>query len=150
MKQPRLKRTSQPSPGIGAKILGMKIILIVFCAALMASAQDIVFLGEPGKQVVLTDGHVFQNMLGSTQSKEYQCRITRHVNTYQWQSRGGVELVRSETGGFIWYRAVDGSGYVKVVKKDGPVDMFEFEYVEHLHVALGSMNYFGKATIHRK
>lgn len=116
----------------------------------MLSAQDIVFLGEPGKLVALADGAVHQKELNSIQSKEYQCRITRDANTYRWQSREGVELVRSETGGFIWYRAVDGSGYIKVVRKDGPLDVFTYEYVEHLHIALGSINYFGKATIHRK
>ena len=69
---------------------------------------------------------------------------------YYWTSRENVLMVRIESRGYITYVAVNGAGYVKVLKSESKraasaVDETaqEFDYVEHLNIGLNSVTYYG-------
>jgi hypothetical protein len=42
-----------------------------------------------------------------------QVRIVERGGRYYWQTRGMKELSRSESGAYVTYSAVDGTGYVR-------------------------------------
>ena len=67
-------------------------------------------------------------------------------------TRQNTELVRIESGAFITYLAINGSGYVRVISpklKDAASLMSpteaRFDYVEHALIGLRSITYYGSA-----
>lgn len=47
-----------------------------------------------------------------------RCVISKIEDRYYWASRENVEMVKIESGAFITFLAVNGSGYVKVIKPE--------------------------------
>ena len=87
---------------------------------------------------------------------KFKCTITKIDDKYYWTSRENVELVPIASGAFITYWAVNGSGYVRLVKPEmkGEVRKLgavagdpeaKFDYVEHLLLGLKSVTYYGKS-----
>lgn len=81
---------------------------------------------------------------------EFQCIINKVGEKYYWASRENKEMIKIDSGkAFITYIALDGAGYVKVLKPeyydqvlDSPVDA-AFEYIEHMSIGLTTITYFG-------
>ena len=73
-----------------------------------------------------------------------ECVISRIGEQYYWASRENAEMVRLESGAFVTYVALNGSGYVRVVNptlKSVAALMSQtegkFDYVEHLLKRVG-------------
>jgi hypothetical protein len=81
-----------------------------------------------------------------------KCIISKINDKYYWASRENTLMVRVESGAFITFLAVNGSGYVRVV----PTEMKQvvslmsdteskFDYVEHILIGLRSVTYYGSS-----
>jgi hypothetical protein len=78
------------------------------------------------------------------------CTISQIGGRYYWATRENTEMVRQVSGAFVTYVAINGSGYVRVIDKNGkaPTSLMsstemKFDYVEHLLIGLRSMTYYG-------
>jgi hypothetical protein len=135
-------------------ILTTLIFLIV--AFPVFAEEFIVFTGVP--ELKISEGGV--NRVPETLTKDkaikFKCTVTKIDDKYYWTSRENVELVPIASGAFITYWAVNGSGYVRLVKPEmkGEVRKLgavagdpeaNFDYVEHLLLGLKSVTYYGKS-----
>lgn len=130
-------------------------LLLLGIAAPVFAGELVVFTGIP--EIKISEGGISrlaENMTKDNATK-FKCTITRIDNGYYWTSRENVEVVPITSGASLTYWAVNGSGYVRVVrsemkkavKKMGAVagDPEErFDYVEHLLLGLKSVTYYGK------
>ena len=83
------------------------------------------------------------------------CVISKIGDDYYWASRENTRMVWIESGAFITYVAVNGSGYVRVIQrsmKQAAALMGEteakFDYVEHMVIGLKSVTYYGQDESH--
>jgi hypothetical protein len=134
-------------------ILATFIFLI---AAVEVFAEEvIVFTGVP--EIKISEGGVNRVPESLTKDKaiKFKCTITKMDDKYYWTSRENVELVPIVSGAFITFWAVNGSGYIRLVKPEmkGEVRRLgtiagdpeaKFDYVEHLLLGLKSVTYYGK------
>jgi hypothetical protein len=113
---------------------------------------ETIFVGFPKKKV--SEGGLDRVVedLPRKKAANLQCVISKIEDKYYWASRENVEMVKIErAGAFITFLAVNGSGYVKVIKpelKEAASLMSKteesFDYVEHLTIGLRSVNYWGE------
>ena len=77
------------------------------------------------------------------QRMENRVVIERRGDSYFWTSRGGVELVRRVSGIYEIFIAQTGAGYIKIERPFGEDQPFHF--LEHVHISLGTIIYFGSS-----
>ena len=134
-------------------ILATFIFLI---AAVEVFAEEvIVFTGVPEIKISEGGGNRVPESLTKDKAIKFKCTITKMDDKYYWTSRENVELVPIVSGAFITFWAVNGSGYIRLVKPEmkGEVRRLgaiagdpeaKFDYVEHLLLGLKSVTYYGK------
>ena len=111
-----------------------------------------IFIGFPKKKV--SEGGLDRVVedLSRKKAANLQCVISKIEDKYYWASRENVEMVKIErAGAFITFLAVNGSGYVRVIKPElkeaaslVSKTVESFDYVEHLTIGLRSVNYWGE------
>ena len=115
-------------------------------------AQSISFTGIPSVKV--TEGGIERNSEKIEQSKAISvaCIVKEIDGKFFWETRGNKPLVKIDSGAFIIFLAVDGSGYIRFIKpalKEAVSVMSatekSFDYVEHLILGLRSVTYYGKS-----
>ncbi len=137
------------------KAILASIIFLIIAVSVFAE-EFIVFTGVP--EIKISEGGVSRVPETLTKDKaiKFKCTITKADDKYYWASRENVELVPIASGAFITYWAVNGSGYVRLVKPEmkGEVRKLgtvagdpeeKFDYVEHLLLGLKSVTYYGKS-----
>ena len=135
-------------------ILIALILLITVVPVL--GGESIIFTGLP--EIKISEGGVSRVPESLTKDKtiQFKCTITKIDDKYYWTSRENVELIPIASGAFITYLAINGSGYVRLVKPEmkGEVKKLgaiagdpeaKFDYVEHLLLGLKSVTYYGKS-----
>lgn len=135
-------------------ILASIIFLIIAVSAF--AEKSIVFTGVP--EIKISEGGVSRVPETLTKDKaiKFKCTITKADDKYYWASRENVELAPIASGAFITYWAINGSGYVRLVRPEmkGEVRKLgavagdpeeKFDYVEHLLLGLKSVTYYGKS-----
>jgi hypothetical protein len=134
------------------RCLGVAVVLFLLPKAISLRAQEseAVFIGVP--TVKISEGGTDRAVekLARDKGLNLKCVVSRIGETYYWASRDNVRLVRVESGIFVTFIAVNGSGYVRLIElgkdKEGPqhrVTEESFAYVEHLLLGLGSLTYYG-------
>jgi len=120
-----------------------------------ASAQDykkVVFEGHPIRKVESSFERVVSSTLSDQDALKYAVRIVEMQGKYYWASREMRELVRHESGAYITFLAVDGSGYVRIgiplmldLRDQLPPEQRskEIGYTEHLLIQFASVTYYG-------
>jgi hypothetical protein len=115
-------------------------------------AQDAatVFRGRP--MIKVSEGGVDRvpEAVSRDRAPNLECVISQIGDQYYWASRENVRLVRTESGAFITFVAVNGSGYIRIVKPEdkssaalmSPTEE-RFDYIEHLLIGLRTVTYFG-------
>jgi hypothetical protein len=109
-----------------------------------------VFKGRPS--VKISEGGVERvpEQITRDRAVNLECIVSQIGDSYYWASRESIELVAIESGAFITFVAVNGAGYIKMVKPEmkaaaslaGPTEK-QFDYVEHLTLGLRSVTYYG-------
>lgn len=133
----------------------LTLIFLTIAAPLFAK-EMIIFTGVP--EIKISEGGINRVPENITKDKavKFKCTITKIDDKYYWTSRENVELIPIASGAFITYWAVNGSGYVRVVKPEMKEEVKKigamagdpeekFDYVEHLLLGLKSVTYYGKS-----
>jgi hypothetical protein len=111
-----------------------------------------VFAGIPSLKI--SEGGVErtpETTMTRTQAANLHCVISQIGEDYYWASRENKPMVRIDSGGaYITFLAVDGAGYVRIVKPElkkaaalASETEERFDYVEHLLSGLRSVTYYG-------
>lgn len=139
------------------KTISASLIALLIATPLFAE-ESIVFTGLP--TVKISEGGTSRVSETMTKDKavrfKYRCVITKVDDKYYWTSRESTELLPFSSGIFVTYWAVNGSGYVRVVRTDLKAELkkiaavvgdpeAKFDYVEHLLLGLKSVTYYGTA-----
>lgn len=136
-----------------------KAILILISLAIASplfGKEIIIFTGVP--EIKISEGGISRVPENLTKDKaiKFKCTITKIDDKYYWTSRENVELIPISSGAFITYWAVNGSGYVRIIKAESKQEVkklgamagdpeAKFDYVEHLLLGLKSVTYYGKS-----
>jgi hypothetical protein len=130
-------------------------IVLMFCLLLLQTAfsqSKTIFSGIPS--IKISEGGVERTpeTLSRERAIYVGCVISQIGAKYYWATRENKELIRSKTGAFITFVAVDGAGYIRTVSPEmkraaslmGETEA-KFDYVEHLLIGLKSITYYGNA-----
>ncbi len=133
------------------------LTLIFLANALPLHAkEEIIFTGIP--EIKISEGGVSRapEKLEKEKTIKFKCTITKIDNKYYWASRESIELIPIFSGAFITYWAVNGNGYIRIVKPEASSEVKklgamagdpegQYDYVEHLLLGLKSVTYYGKS-----
>jgi hypothetical protein len=131
-----------------------KIVLAaILVATTVVSAQtpSTVFKGRPS--VKISEGGVgrLPEAVSRENAVNIECVISQIGENYYWASRENKPLVRIESTGFVTFVAVDGAGYVRILRPEQKTALSvvdeaaeKFDYVEHLLLGLRSVTYYGE------
>ena len=133
----------------------MTLIFLIVTVPLYAK-EMIIFTGIP--EMKISEGGVTRTPenLNKEKAINFKCIITKIDDKYYWTSRENIELIPISSGAFITYWAVNGSGYVRVVKSEMKEEVKQlgalasdperqYDYVEHLLLGLKSVTYYGQS-----
>jgi hypothetical protein len=124
----------------------------LFLVPLSLEAQTVAeFEGTP--KMGINEFGVFRAPTDLTPEEQatHKVLITKKDDKYYWTSRENRELRKFESGAFVTYWTLDGSGYVRIGNEEWKSKMrvkypqYNFDYVEHLTIGLGSLSYYGIA-----
>jgi hypothetical protein len=132
-----------------------RTLIAILTVALSAGASagqspTTVFKGRPSVKV--SEGGLERTPEQITRERaiNVECVISQIGTSYFWASRENVPLFRVDGGAFITFVAVNGSGYVRVIKPEAKTSAAlmspteeRFDYVEHLVIGLRSVSYYG-------
>jgi len=135
----------------------MKIaLLLLLAAALVPStswgqAATTIFKGRPSVKVSEGGLERSPEPIARDRAINLECVISQIGTLYFWASRENVELARVDGGGaFITFVALNGAGYIRVVKPESKASASlmspteeRFDYVEHAVIGLRSVTYYG-------
>lgn len=130
-----------------------KLVLVLALLPLSARAESVtVFKGVPSHKISEGGASRVPETLDRAKASNLTCVISKIGDDYFWASRENTELSRVESGAFITFIALNGSGYVRLIKpemKEAASLMSEteqkFDYVEHVNIGLRSVTYYGRA-----
>ncbi len=133
----------------------LTLIFLTFALPLYAK-ESIMFTGIP--ELKISEGGLSRvpEKLNKEKAIQFKCTITKIDDKYYWTSRDNAELMPVSSGAFITYLAVNGSGYVRVIKPEMIAEVRQlgamagdpegqYDYVEHLLIGLKSVTYYGKS-----
>jgi len=124
-----------------------------FVLTIAAQAQSTTFTGLP--TVKITEGGVERSAekLDRATASTLFCVINEKDGKFYWETRGNKPLLKIDSNAFVIYVAVDGSGYVRVLKPEfkqaaASISATEknYDYVEHMLLGLRTITYYGIAT----
>ena len=135
--------TSAQGTGLAAKT-------VLPAPAVGAQTPSTVFKGRPS--VKISEGGIERtpDNISRERSINLECVISQIGDSYYWASRENVPLVKIESGAFVTFVAANGSGYIRVVKREmkaaaslmSPTEE-GFDYVEHALIGLRTVTYYG-------
>lgn len=121
----------------------MGLVAIVVSLMESAALAQTVLVGVPEeKHTVSQNGAVSEALSGSAQI-EARVVIERCGDAFCWATRGGEEMDYRSSGIYDIYIAQSGAGYVKV--ENSFIDGEPAQFLEHVHLGLATVTYFGTA-----
>ena len=123
------------------------IPVFLLLAFSVSSRAEIIFIGVPLSKTELSGDNVARTTLNALAQQEFQVVIVEDGGRYFWKTREMKELERQESGIYVTYQAVDGSGYVRIgsltaIDSNTTQDI---SYIEHLKLGLSTITYQGRA-----
>tara|TARA_Y100000746_G_scaffold219427_1_gene216911 strand:- start:409 stop:804 length:396 start_codon:yes stop_codon:yes gene_type:complete len=116
------------------------LILLISCSTISV-AETIVFSAYPIKKTEIFNFTSSDIKLKDQEYLDYQCIIVKKNDKYYWKSREYKELLKVESGSFHIFIAKNGAGYIKIKKEQ--IIGLDYLYMEHIHLGLDSITYFG-------
>jgi hypothetical protein len=134
------------------KRLSLVFLALLFVASTLHGQAMTVFKGRPALKISEGGTERTPESVPRDRAVNLECIISKIGEDYYWASRENTRMVRVESGAFITFIAINGSGYVRVVApgmKLSAALMSEaeskFDYVEHILIGLRSVTYYGVA-----
>ena len=112
------------------------LMMLVYPTYSYSQDKKIEVLETPFVKVESNSNTTTRYELTKKQNKEYQLIITDVGGRFYWESRGGKELLKSNSGIYSNYVSPVGAGYIKVSTMDNT-------YIEHIHQGLNTLTYWG-------
>lgn len=136
----------------------MRFACAVMALSTLAVASDAqtptIFRGQPEVRVTTVGARTESARLPALEASNYTAVVSLIQGRYYWASRENVELVRHEAGGFVTFTAVNGAGYIRVIKPSMRASVAtmgdaekEYQYIEQLTVGLSVITYYGRAIV---
>jgi hypothetical protein len=117
------------------------LFLVLVCSSTWAEE---IFTGTPIARTVLDGDQAQRTMLDSSSQSEFQVIIQKLDDRYFWKTREMKELEKHQSGIFVTYQAIDGSGYVRI---DSSADASSpTGYIEHQKLGLATITYQGQVS----
>ena len=134
-------------------MLGTMIFILTVAIAsteVLGQTSPTAFKGRPSLKISEGGVERLPEQIASDRAVNLECVISQIGNSFYWASRENAQLKRIDSGGFLTFIAVNGSGYVRVVKREAkaaaslmsPTEA-RFDYVEHVVLGLRSITYYG-------
>jgi hypothetical protein len=117
------------------------VVLSLAILSAFPSTAETIFDGLPVSKIVSSSDGTEAIILTTQQRMKNRVVIEKRDDRYFWTTRGGVELEHRVSGIYEIYTATTGAGYVKIempLTKGQP-----FNFLEHVHISLGTITYFG-------
>jgi len=136
---------------MGDKMKSVLICILPFLFINLTFGQSkIEFVGIPKTKISEAGTSRSIDNIDQTTSSKFRCVIHKNGEKYYWVSRENKEMVKVNSNAFDTYISLDGSGFVRIIKKGmketvslmGETET-EFDYVEHLLLGLKSVTYYG-------
>lgn len=131
-------------------LAAVALMLVLGPVAVAAQQPVTVFKGRPVFKISEAGVDRVPAAVPREAAVNLECVVSQIGGSYYWASRENKPLVRIDAPNFITYMAVDGSGYIRVVKPDRKAlaslldEAAEaYDYVEHLLLGLRSVTYYG-------
>ena len=125
-------------------------VIVLYSATLCSGQATTVFSGVPSTKVSEAGLDRIVQHLERKDASNLVCTISEIDGKYYWATRENKQLVRTESGAFITFVAVNGSGYVRFInpklKKAASLmsnTEAKYDYVEHLVIGLSTVTYWG-------
>jgi hypothetical protein len=83
-----------------------------------AQSAATVFKGRPSVKISKGGVERMPEQLPRERAIKLECVIRRIGDKYYWASRENVEMVKLESGAFVTYIALNGSGYVRTISQE--------------------------------
>ena len=132
----------------------MKILTLTACLIIVIpSWAEEVFVGIPLAKTELSGEQLQRTQIDKNDQLEFKVIIVKEGDRFFWKTREMKELTRHQSGLFVTYQAVDGSGYVRVDLSGGvtgelnvPGSSLDVGYLEHLKLGLNTITYQGRVS----
>jgi hypothetical protein len=125
--------------------------LFFCCCTYFCNAQSIVFRGIPSVKIVEAGLERGAEKIEQSKALSVSCIVREIDGKFLWETRGNKQLLKTDGGAFITFSAVDGSGYIRVLKPMPKETMSlmstteqNFDYTEHMLLGLRTITYYGK------
>ena len=124
-----------------------------FVLTIAAQAQATTFTGSPSVKITESGVERSAEKLDRATASSLSCVIKEKDGKFYWETRGNKPLLKIDSNAFVIYLAVDGSGYVRVLKPEfkqaaASISATEknYDYVEHMLLGLRTVTYYGVAN----
>lgn len=126
-------------------------LLTLFLTAESVAVETVVLNTAPSSRVSSSDANTKREALSPAQQQEFRLVIKKRDGKYFWASRENRELLYTMSGAFHIFMDPRGGGYVKVFDKNLLAESFRepgprFTYLEHNHLWLNTITYWGTAN----
>jgi hypothetical protein len=128
------------------------MILFIMMASFAFAQSETIFTGIPTIKISEAGVDRIPEKIDQKRSVNLKCIISKINDKYYWASRENTLMLRVESGAFITFLALNGSGFVRVVSSGmkQAVSLMsntesKFDYVEHLLIGLRSVTYYGSS-----
>jgi hypothetical protein len=127
------------------------VVILFLCSSTYAQPLK-VFKGRPSIKISEGGSARTPEKLTTSKAVNLACIISKIGDDYFWASRENTPLSLVDSGAFITFVALNGSGYIRIIKDDmkQAASMMsetekDFDYVEHLLIGLRSVTYYGSS-----
>ena len=121
------------------------VVLTITC-----QAQSTTFAGLPSIKITESGVERTAEKLDRAAASTVACVIKEKDGKFYWETRGNKPLLKIDSSAFLIFVAVDGSGYVRVLKPEfkqaaASISATEknYDYVEHMLLGLRTVTYYG-------
>ena len=131
-------------------LLVSALVLIGLSGHVGGQTPTTIFKGRPALKI--SEGGIERTpeTLSRERAANLACVVSQIGAAYYWASRENIPLSRVDGGAFVTYVAVNGAGYIRVVKPEAKAaaskmsgSEAQFDYVEHALGGLRSITYYG-------
>ncbi|PUE35528.1 hypothetical protein [Limnohabitans sp. Hippo4] len=126
--------------------------IVWFVLTIATHAQSTTFTGLPSIKITESGVERSAEKLDRATASSLSCVIKEKDGKFYWETRGNKPLLKIDSNAFVIYFAVDGSGYVRVLKPEfkqtAAISATEknYDYVEHMLLGLRTVTYYGVAN----
>ncbi len=128
------------------------LVIVVLCHSSAYAQSVTIFKGRPSIKISEGGSSRTPEKLESSKAANLLCIISKIGDEYFWASRENTPLSFFESGAFTTFVALNGSGYIRIIKNNSKQAASlmsetekEFDYVEHLIIGLRNVTYYGKS-----